>query len=85
MSANPRELIEAVHGVRAIEDMLGGPLSGQSATWAMAQALTGGGAVGSSVEEKEEQTGPRLTGDPEWDAMELADWDPSNEPLKVVR
>lgn len=28
---------------------------------------------------------PRLTGDPEWDAIELAETDPSKEPLRIAR
>lgn len=35
--------------------------------------------------QKEIADTPHLTGDPEWDELELAETDPSREPLKILK
>jgi hypothetical protein len=98
LRATVRDAIEHVHGVTAVELLArdsrprpqapappGQPrfLGGKNlldADLEPVQATVRAGAEGSKVADT-----PHLTGDPEWDALELAETDPTKAPLKIVR
>ncbi len=94
MRATVREALEQIHGITAIELLAtGGPqqqtgkspmrvrrygLGGDDAT-----ESTGGTSIHRDDTAKAKADAPHLTGDPEWDALEMAETDPGKEPLVI--
>lgn len=92
-----REALEQVYALDAL-DRLRAKGRGQRAAAAPADlesidgerlpAAVGGGRgarVNNSAEAKKFADTPHLTGDPEWDALELSETDPSKPPLKIAK
>lgn len=92
-----REALEAVHGLVAIENIAKARAKQRFAHDAgfeaedfaggrddaiLRSASPGRSSTGEAAREVADK--PRLTGDPEWDALELDETDPSREPLKVA-
>lgn len=89
-----REALEAVRGVVAIENIASGQSrSSRTRDDALSvedrRFLSGStsdvlrSGAGGKVVQTTDADRPMLTGDPEWDALELEETDPSQEPLKI--
>lgn len=98
MRATAREAIEHVHGITAIEQLALPKLPGLPGAGAQTHGEFLGGDAASiidstpteAVERNDDEARafadtPHLTGDPEWDALELAETDPSKPPLQIQR
>jgi len=84
----PKEALEHVRGIAAVEAIRSAK-SEDAWRSRLPPELRARLPVRSSVltDTKSQQLAdtPHLTGDPEWDAIELAETDPSKEPLRIVR
>lgn len=69
-----REALEQLHAIEALRKYAEGKRAGSR------EPGTYDDEAARQIADK-----PQLTGDPEWDAMELAETDPARDPLKVVR
>jgi hypothetical protein len=82
LSLTAREAVEQLNGLTAIE-LLSAERMVREAEEPQTQILNDPRGRTDEVAVSIADT-PHLTGDPEWDAIELAETDPMREPLRIV-
>lgn len=83
-----KEALEQVRGVAAIESIRNDRTEAAMRSRLppeMRDRLPARASVLTDAKSQQLADTPHLTGDPEWDAIELAETDPSKEPLRIVR